>query len=1004
MAESEKTIEEKLIEELSNGDSQWTYCPQLNTEEALWDNLRHILNNNNKAILDGVDLSDQEFEQIKNQLSFNSFFSAAQWISGENGKALLDVQRDNRILHLVALNRYDVNGGTSVYQVINQYKALKDEADPHSRNRRFDVTLLINGLPLIHIELKNREHPYMDAFRQIKKYITEGKFTGIFSCTQMFVVSNAVNTKYIAAAASDELNERFLSGWADKDNNPITDYLDFARAVLRIPEAHQMITQYSVLDNKADRIILLRPYQIHAIEAIRDASTRNESGFIWHTTGSGKTLTSYKVARNLLQEIPSIEKSIFLIDRKALDAQTTQAFQSYADYDVVDVDETDNTEDLATKFADDKQQMIVTTIQKMSLLIKRLQNEVGSKRYEKIHGKKIAFVVDECHRTISAETKRTMENFFINSLWYGFTGTPIFRENANQMLGDLPRTTRDMYGPCLHKYTVQHAIHDHAVLGFLTEYLGPEGLETDSDGNNINENFEYYSTKHHRLQVIDTIINKSYAKLGLENGSGRTYEGILTTGSIPVAQEYYKLFRAVKNGEIPEVQIDEKIKRMLPDFPKVAITYSLSENEERSVADQAAMQQSLDDYNEMFGTHFSLDQIEAYNLELTDRLARKKSKYKSRAEQIDIVLVADRLLTGFDAPCLSALFIDRKPVRPHDLIQMFSRTNRLFDKKKTSGQIVTFQSPGTYKNCVDEALVLYSDGGEASAMAPEWVETELRFKEAISNLRDSAATPEDVALLSDQGKKKFAKAFQSFDHWYAQIRAFTNFADKRLSDYGMTDEEYEAYVGNYKNVMDELYGDSDSPKGGDEIPGDDDPALEYELISYDTEHIDYEYIVSLIQAFVSNPDVDMIQRQKIEKEITDYIDRMSKDNPKLYKLMDILWTDIKNNPDNFKDQQISSILANMKDSAIKIVADALVRKWYLDEASVYYSIDRYRPGMSSIPNENRIKNTANYALYNNTRLANGEEQIPKFIYYKLLVDDLRVAFETEISPLLSDNY
>ena len=256
MAESEKTIEEKLIEELSNGESQWTYCPQLNTEEALWDNLRHILNNNNKAILEDVELTDREFEQIKNQLSFNSFYSAAKWIAGENGKALLNVQRNNKTLHLVALNRYDRAGGTSVYQVINQYKALKDEADPHSRNRRFDVTLLINGLPLIHIELKNREHPYMDAFRQIKKYITEGKFTGIFSCTQMFVVSNAVNTKYIAAAASDELNERFLSGWADKDNNPVTDYLDFARAVLRIPEAHQMITQYSVLDNKADRIIL----------------------------------------------------------------------------------------------------------------------------------------------------------------------------------------------------------------------------------------------------------------------------------------------------------------------------------------------------------------------------------------------------------------------------------------------------------------------------------------------------------------------------------------------------------------------------------------------------------------------------------------------------------------------------------------------------------------------------------------------------------------------------
>lgn len=1004
MVELERTIEEKLIEELSNGDSQWTYCPDLNCEEALWDNLRHILNNNNKAILEDKELTDQEFEQIKNQLSFNSFYSAAKWIAGENGKALLDVQRDNRILHLVALNRYDKNGGTSVYQVINQYKALKDDTDPHSRNRRFDVTLLINGLPLIHIELKNREHPYMDAFRQIKKYIGEGKFTGIFSCTQMFVVSNAVNTKYIAAASSDDLNERFLSGWADINNNPVTNYLDFARAVLRIPEAHQMVTQYSVLDNKAEKIILLRPYQIHAIEAIRNASTQNASGFIWHTTGSGKTLTSYKVARNLLQEIPSIEKTIFLIDRKALDSQTTQAFQSYADYDVIDVDETNSTGDLASKIADDKQQMIVTTIQKLSILIKWLSKEVNSKRYNRIHGLRIAFVVDECHRTISAETKRMLEQFFVNSLWYGFTGTPIFQENASTALGDLPRTTRDMYGECLHKYTIQHAIHDHAVLGFLTEYLGPEGLETDNNGNNINENYEYYSTRHHRLQVIDTIINKSYSKLGLENGSGRSYEGLLTTGSIPVAQEYYKLFRAVKNNEIKDLTIDERIKRMLPDFPKVAITYSLSENEERSVVDQAAMQQSIDDYNEMFGTHFSLDQIDAYNQELSDRLARKKSKYKARSEQLDLVLVADRLLTGFDAPCLSTLFIDRKPVRPHELIQMFSRTNRLFDKKKTSGQIVIFRSPGTYRNCVDEALVLYSDGGEASAMAPEWLETELRFKDSIEKLREVAPAPEDISIFSDQAKKKFARAFQNFDHWYAQVKAFTNFSDKTLLDYGMTYEEYEEYVGNYKNVMAELYGDSDTPPDGSNGEQTDDPSLEYELISYDTEHIDYEYIVALIQSYVSDPEIDMLRKQKIEKEISEFISRMSGTNAKLYHLMDVLWSEIKNNPENYRDQQISALLAEMKNKAIKIVADSLIRKWNLNSSSVYYAIDRYRPGMTTIPNENRIKNTADYALYNNTQIANGGNVIPKFMYYKLLIDDLKVAFETEIAPLVSNEY
>ena len=1005
MVEAERTIEEKLIQLLSEGESQWSYCPSLNTEEALWENLRNILNNNNKAILEGRDLTDQEFEQVKNQLSFSSFFAAAQWIVGENGKATVDVQRDNQKLHLLVLNRADRNGGTSVYQVINQYKALKDSEDPHSRNRRFDVTLLINGLPLIHIELKNREHPYMDAFRQIKKYVAEGKFTGIFSCTQMFVVSNAVNTKYIAAAASDELNEKFLSGWADKDNNPVTDYLEFAKAVLRIPEAHQMVTQYSVLDNDASRIILLRPYQIHAIEAIRDASMRSQSGFIWHTTGSGKTLTSYKVARNLLQEIPSIEKTIFLIDRKALDTQTTTAFKSYANYDVVDVDETSSTDMLSKRLEEDKQQMIVTTIQKLGILIKQLNNEVDSKRYRKIHGTRIAFVVDECHRTISPENKRNLERFFNNSLWYGFTGTPIFGEDAYRQMGDLPRTTKEMYGPCLHSYTIQHAIHDHAVLDFLVEYMGPDDLETDDKGININEDLNIYKTDSHKLKVIDTILNQCKAKFGLANGSGRTYEALLTTGSIPVAQKYYKLFKAVKENQIDGVHISEDIKRLAPDFPKIAITYSISENEDRSMLDQEAMQESLDDYNAMFGTHFSLDQIEAYNTELSDRLARKKSKYRSRSEQLDIVIVADRLLTGFDAPCLSTVFVDRQPMRSYEIIQMFSRTNRLFDRKKTSGQIVTFQSPGTYKYCVDTALKLYSGGGEEYAIAPDWTETELKFKEAMNQIREIAPTPDVIATFSEKAQKRFAKAFQNFDHWYAQIRSFTNFAEKTIDDYGMTEEEYEAYVGHYHNIMDEIMGGRGGDAGGDDdgIPGDD-PSLEYELISYETEHIDYEYIVSLIQTYVSDPELDMFRRQKIESEINDYIDKTSTTNKQLGDIMRSLWDKIKQNPEEYKDKQISSILAEMKENAITVVVDQLTKTWFLDEPTLRYSVDRYRPGMDGVPNENQLKDTADYNLYVNTVQARGEEALPKFLYYSRMIDDLRAKFETEIAPLVSDEY
>ena len=302
MPELEAIIEQKLIEELVYGDSQWIYREDLKTEEDLWGNFRYILEQNNKERLNGENLSDAEFEQVKNQLQFSSFYKAGEWLVGENGKVHVHVQRDTERLHLVVMNHEHIAGGSSVYEVINQYSTLKSDDDKaiQGRDRRFDVTLMINGLPMIHIELKNKQHSYMDGFRQIKKYIGEGKFTGIFSAVQMFVISNGVDTKYFSAAGDTELNSKFISGWLDCENNPVSDYLDFAKSVLRIPEAHEMISRYTVLDEDAKRLILLRPYQIHAIEAIREASKQGKSGYVWHTTGSGKTLTSYKATRNLL--------------------------------------------------------------------------------------------------------------------------------------------------------------------------------------------------------------------------------------------------------------------------------------------------------------------------------------------------------------------------------------------------------------------------------------------------------------------------------------------------------------------------------------------------------------------------------------------------------------------------------------------------------------------------------------------------------------------------------
>lgn len=989
MPELESMIEQKLIEQLVYGDSQWTYRPDLKTEEDLWANFRYILEQNNKERLDGEPLTDTEFEQVKNQLQFSSFYKAGEWLVGENGKVQIHVQRDTKRLHLVVMNHEHIAGGSSVYEVINQYSALKTEED--GRNRRFDVTLMINGLPMIHIELKNKQHSYMDGFWQIKKYIGEGKFTGIFSAVQMFVISNGVNTKYFSAASDTELNEKFISGWLDQDNNPVSDYIEFAKSVLRIPEAHEMIARYTVLDEDAKRLILLRPYQIHAIEAIREASKTGKSGYVWHTTGSGKTLTSYKATRNLLMDIPSLDKTIFLIDRKDLDTQTTMAFQAYANNDLIDVNETDNVNDLKKKLKSEDRQLIVTTIQKLQRLItKRLQE--GTPEYNKIKNLRIAFVVDECHRAVTPGTKRELERFFGKSLWYGFTGTPRFSENPYPKMGDLPRTTDELYGERLHRYTIQNAIHDNAVLGFQVEHNGPKTMSDETDS-------KLYDNEAHMLKVLDVILNKSYHKLGFQNGKGKTYEALLTTSSIPLAQKYYELLTKVKEGNTP-LRIDEKIRQVLPDFPKFAITYSVTENEEGSQVNQQKMQKSLDDYNNMFGTKFDLAQIQSYNGNLNKRLARKDPKFKRRHEQLDLVIVVDRLLTGFDAPCMSTMFIDRQPMGPHDLIQAFSRTNRIFDKNKTYGQIVTFQAPKLFKESVDNAVKLYSAGGTNDSILAEWDEVEKAFRTALKALRIAAGAPTAIPGMSLAEKKVFAKIFQTFDRLFAQLKSFSNYSDKLLEEYDITEEEYEDYVAHYKNVIEEIKREKEEGNdGGEDEEETSDLDSEYELMAYSNTKIDYEYIINLIQNIVSpgedEEDISPEERQKQIDEVKQYIAELRNGNPKMADIMSNLVSEIEVDADRYKGHSILNIVETTKQKYIENRISDFCEKWYAEPDDVMYAAMHYRN--DEIPNEGVIKATIDYTCYK----ANAEKAVPKFKYYKMCMDELKEVLDTEIKPLIN---
>ena len=422
----ELEIEKQLISQLVTGESQWTYRDDLKTEEQLWENFFEKLAQNNVALLADHPLTEQEKRQIKNQLNFVSYYDAAKWLVGENGIAKVEVQREDASLGTIRLSviwRDNIAAGKSSYEVVNQVE--RDKINPQDQDRRLDVTLLINGLPMIQIELKSPRVAFLDAFHQIKKYDREGKFRGIYSSLQMFVVTNKVDTRYIAAARENKLNKQFLTKWVDKDNQPITSLTSFAHEVLSIPRAHQMVMQYSVLDDSKKALILLRPYQIHAIEAVQEASRQQTSGYVWHTTGSGKTLTSYKVARNLLQ-IPSIQKTIFVVDRRDLDQQTTSSFLSYATNDVIDIDETDNTHDLVKRLGSNDKRVVVTTIQKITTMMRKFEQGLYQRDADKIMGLRVAFVVDECHRAVTPQTQKDTKAFFPQSLWYCFSGTPIF--------------------------------------------------------------------------------------------------------------------------------------------------------------------------------------------------------------------------------------------------------------------------------------------------------------------------------------------------------------------------------------------------------------------------------------------------------------------------------------------------------------------------------------------------------------------------------------------------
>lgn len=981
-------MEQRLIHQLTNGISQWKYRGDIHTEAELWKNFFKILESNNTKALNDHPLTAQEKEQIKNQLMFPNFYEAAKWIAGENGIAKVQVQREDASLgtiRLEVLHRNHIAGGKSVYEVVNQV------VRQNQRDRRLDVTLLINGLPMIHIELKNHSAPFMDAFRQIRKYDREGMFRGIYSALQMFVVSNGVETKYIAAARDGKINEQFLTGWVDKNNHPVKDLVSFTEHVLSIPRAHEMVMQYSVIDDEKKALIILRPYQVHAIEAVKQASREQKSGYVWHTTGSGKTLTSYKVARNLLQE-PTINKTIFIVDRKDLDQQTTSSFMSYAANDTVDIDETENTDHLVKRLSSDDQTVVVTTIQKINTMLRKFEDGKYVREANKIKDKKVAFVVDECHRAVTPQAQHHIKQFMRKSLWYGFTGTPIFAENKREQIGDLAQTTEEQYGEKLHAYTVKEAIHDKAVLGFQIEYMTtmPDIKEEDIPD-------AAYENEEHMLAVLDQILNKSQNKFGMKNGEGEAYEAMLTVKNIAMAQKYFELLVKIKNGE-SELKISERTKKFLPDFPKIAITYSVTENDEDSQSNREKMQEAIDYYNQEFDTKFSVDDLVSYNTNVNDRLARKRDRYKIRSEQLDLIIVVNRLLTGFDAPCLSTLFIDRKPMKPQDLIQAFSRTNRLFDNHKKHGQIVTFQMPDKFQEAVDNALTLYSSGGKNHVLAPSWEEEKANFDDVLRNLKNIAPTSDDTPNIdsaTDEELRRFAKAFQEFDKYFSSIQVYADYDEEEvMREAQLTKEEIEKYAGKYENVIDELR----RRKKDDDNNDDDEPFdVYYELESIRTDEINYEYILRLIQSFI--PEEDGSNNEMTEKEakvISGYIDDLSKHNPQLAELINQIWFEVQLDPEKYRGESISYLLEKKIQETQNEKLKQIANDWAVSEEALAYYAANYRPHIDKQLGESELRKSGDYKKYKELHHA---EDINPMKYKNQLKRGIKEVVEKEILPL-----
>ncbi len=848
--QSEAVLENELIAQLQRLGYARVKIPD---EKALLANLKSQLEKHNQKTF-----SEKDFQLILNHLGKGSIFQKAHTLrdkfSFEN--------EEGETVYVEFLNTKD--WCQNEFQVANQITM------EGKRVNRYDVTLLINGLPLVQVELKKRGLELKEAFNQTHRYQRHSYRAGqgLFEYIQIFVISNGVNTKYYANNRSQSFRQTFY--WSDRDNHYLTQLSQFAEVFLEPCHLSKMICKYIVLHQSDKILMVLRPYQFHAVEAIIQRVVHNsKNGYIWHTTGSGKTLTSFK-ASQIIQAIPEIHKVIFVVDRKDLDYQTIKEFNYFAEGSI---DGTDNTKILVQQFTDtykDKKgvakdnKLIVTTIQKLNTAIHK-KNHLA--KMQPLRDKNMVFIFDECHRSQFGETHRRIKDFFQNIQMFGFTGTPIFADNAiRNELGK--RTTAELFEDCLHKYVITDAIKAENVLRFSIEYVGRYKYKDESK-NNLDIEVEDIDRKEliespQRLEKIaDYIIAQHSRKTQREK-----FNAIFCVSSIEMLIRYYEIFKKKREQQAHEL--------------KIATVFSYGANEasldleggfDRQDFNQVAeggveyqgtfaqdkLEAYIKDYNQLFGTDHSLKSQQGfyvYNNDISKRI--KEHPKLTRDRQIDLLLVVNMFLTGFDSKTLNTLYVD-KNLRYHGLIQAYSRTNRTYDETKRHGNIVVFRN---LKKATDEAIALFSNKEAKEEIILEPYENYVeKFKVAVQQLKAIAPTVDSVnEFPSEEEELQFVKAFRALIRVQNVISTFSDFD---YEDVGISEQEIKDYQSKYLDIHSKVKNLSTTEKDSilDEVD------FELELIQRD--NITIVYILRLLGKL---KEAKAEERKAQRKKIMDLLD------------------------------------------------------------------------------------------------------------------------------------